>query len=528
MRQLLCLLFISAFWLPLSARAEAAPPAVPSIAVRMVHPDSLELDREGKPVPEGYTPYVYEFRDRHGKMQRERLFLKDEPVITEAEVERAGVDPSRPEHLNITLNTPGGRAMKTATSAMRLGHDRLAVVVQGKVNSAPVVQAIISRAFEISGLDGENEAANLAELLNHRAATGKTTPFIPRDLALYAIHPENARLVEEGTLSVPGYRLWSRPGAEEEKDAEKEYLFLGNAPIVTGDYAQSARPNLDYPGHLDIVWNEEAYRNLEQACAALRPGKDRMAVVLRGAILSTPVFHKMPSHATLIPVPGDDRQLDALCAAINTQFPPLTEQQQRKVKKKLAVYPVHPRSTELEQRFLPELRQGKTIHLKSGFRSIPYTCPGFPEPVQSYAFIRPESLIGSEDIQNVERRQDGAITCQLLPQEWEKARAFLDAIPAGPGKGAVVFQGRMRHQFALRRVFLQLWGVPVLSTVKPISTIYIPTPQEDQRMYRESVYLLIPYLLEPVCPWLFKSAPSFRTLGEQKPFLMIDSGLNRP
>lgn len=331
MRQLLCLLFISAFWLPLSARAEAAPPAVPSIAVRMVHPDSLELDREGKPVPEGYTPYVYEFRDRHGKMQRERLFLKDEPVITEAEVERAGVDPSRPEHLNITLNTPGGRAMKTATSAMRLGHDRLAVVVQGKVNSAPVVQAIISRAFEISGLDGENEAANLAELLNHRTATGKTTPFIPRDLALYVIHPENARLVEEGTLSVPGYRLWSRPGAEEEKDAEKEYLFLGNAPIVTGDYAQSARPNLDYPGHLDIVWNEEAYRNLEQACAALRPGKDRMAVVLRGAILSTPVFHKMPSHATLIPVPGDDRQLDALCAAINTQFPPLTEQQQRKI-----------------------------------------------------------------------------------------------------------------------------------------------------------------------------------------------------
>ena len=73
MRQLLCLLFISAFWLPLSARAEAAPPAVPSIAVRMVHPDSLELDREGKPVPEGYTPYVYEFRDRHVGLQHEFL-----------------------------------------------------------------------------------------------------------------------------------------------------------------------------------------------------------------------------------------------------------------------------------------------------------------------------------------------------------------------------------------------------------------------------------------------------------------------
>lgn len=527
MRQLLCLLLFSAFWFPLSALAETVQ-TLPSIAVRIVHPDSLTLAREGKPAPEGYTPYVYEFLTRDGKMQRERLFLKDEPVITEAEVERASVDPSRPGHLNITLNTRGGRAMKTATSSMRLGHDRLAVVVQGKVNSAPVVQAIISRAFEISGLDGENEAANLAELLNRRAAAGKATSFIPRDLALYAVHPDSGRLVKEGTLSVPGYRLWSRPGRGEGKNAEKEYLFLGNAPIVTGDDAQSARPNPDYPGHLNIVWNEEAYKKLEQACAALRPGRDRMAVVLRGDILSAPVLHGMPSHATLIPVPGDDRRLDDLCTAINTQLPPLTEQQQWKAKGELAVYPVHPRSAELEQQFLPELRQGKTIHLKSGFRSIPYTCPGFPEPVQSYAFIRPESLIGPEDIQNVERHQDGAITCQLLPQEWEKARAFLDTIPADQVKAAVVFQGCMRHQFALRRVFLQLWGVPVLSAVKPISTIYIPTPQEDQRMYRESVYLLIPYLLDPVCPWLFKSAPSFRTLGEQKPFLMIDSGLDRP
>lgn len=527
MRQLLCLLLLSAFWFPLSALAETVQPP-PSIAVRIVHPDSLTLAREGKPAPEGYTPYVYEFLTRDGKMQRERLFLKDEPVITEREVERADAALSTPGQINITLNTRGGREMKKTTSAMKLGRDRLAVLVHGRVTMAPVVQAILSNTFVISGLDKANEAENLAELLNRRAAAGKAASFTPRDLALYAVHPDSDRLVKEGTLSVPGYRLWSRPGTEEGKNAEKEYLFLGNAPIVTGDYAQSARPNPDYPGHLDIVWNKDAYRKLEQACAALRPGKDRIAVVLRGDILSTPVLHGMPSHNTLISVPGNDRRLDDLCTAINTQLPPLTEQQQRKAKEELAVYPVHPRSAELEQRFLPELRQGKTIHLKSGFRSVPYTRPDFPEPVPSWAFIRQESLIGPEDIQNVERHQDGAITCQLLPQEWEKARAFLDAIPAGQVKAAVVFQGRIRHQFALRRVFLQLWGVPVLSAVKPISTIYIPTPQEDQRMYRESVYLLIPYLLEPVCPWLFKSAPSFRTLGEQKPFLMIDSGLDRP
>lgn len=167
-----------------------------------------------------------------------------------------------------------------------------------------------------------------------------------------------------------------------------------------------------------------------------------MAVVLRGAILSTPVFHKMPSHATLIPVPGDDRQLDALCAAINTQFPPLTEQQQRKVKKKLAVYPVHPRSTELEQRFLPELRQGKTIHLKSGFRSIPYTRPDFPEPVPSWAFIRPESLIGPEDIRYAAREQDGTITCQLLPRAWEKCMPSWTQALREPWPWRLSFRGR--------------------------------------------------------------------------------------
>ncbi|WP_302014771.1 hypothetical protein [uncultured Akkermansia sp.] len=528
MKQLLCLLLVGTFWLPLFSRAETSPSPVPSLSVRMVHPDNEELVREGKPAPEGYTPYEYEFGDYHGKKRKERLFLKNTPVITEADVERAAVDLSRPAHLNITLNAKGGRAMKTATSAMKLGRDRLAIVVQGKVNSAPTVQAILSTSIAITGLDGENEAANLAELLTRHAAPDHSTPFTSRDLALYAIHPESDRLVEEGELSVPGYRLWSRPAQPSEKNEGKEYLFLGNAPIVTGAEAQSARPNLDHQGSVNIVWNDEACRKLKQASAAWRPGKDRLAVVLHGSIVGTPVFQGMPSHATLIPGLGDDRQLDAICTAINTQLPPLTEQQKRQVKKNLALYPVHPRSRELAQRFLPELRQGKTIRLKSGFRSIPYTCPDYPEPVQAYAFIRPESLIGPEDIQYAERDQDGTIICQLLPQAWKKVRSLIKASPVGDVNVAIVFQGRMRHQFAVRHSFLQMWGLPVLAAVRPISAIYILTPEEEQRMYRESVHLMIRYLLEPVCPWLFKNVPSFRTLGDQRPFLMIDSGLERP
>ena len=341
-------------------------------------------------------------------------------------------------------------------------------------------------------------------------------------------HPESRRLVEEGVLRVPGFRLWKLPAHRQEKTGEEEYLFLGNSPIISGDCARHAEPDMEHPGSLDITWNEEAFRKLERASAGLRPGKDRIAVVLRGTILSTPLFQGMPSRTTLIPGLGDDSRLDALCRAINNTLLPLTEQQKRHVRENVALYPIHPRSRELEQHFLPELLQGKSIRLKSGFRSIPYTCPDFPNPVRSYVFIRLGWLIGPEDIQEVERDQGGTISCQLLPGAWEKAFAFMKANPAGQVETAVVFRGNMRLRFEIKRFSLQLWGMPVLDSIQPNSFIYLPEPEEEQRMYRESFHLAIYGFLEPVCPWFFKSSPVFRAWGSRRPFLMIDSSLKGP
>lgn len=312
----------------------------------MVHPDSQELDRERSPVPEGYTPYTYEFRDRHGKMQRERLFLKNTPIITESEVEQARIEPERRECLHITLNTQGGKTMKAATSAMNLGRDRLALVVQGKIKSAPVVQAVISRTFEISGLDGKNEASGLAELLNRQAPTEKNTPFIPQDLALYAVHPESRRLVEEGVLRVPGFRLWKLPAHRQEKTGEEEYLFLGNSPIISGDCARHAEPDMEHPGSLDITWNEEAFRKLERASARTTPrqGQDCCRSARNHSVHPLIPGNAFPHHS--YSRSGDDSRLDALCRAINNTLLPLTEQQKRHVRENVALYPIHPRSRE--------------------------------------------------------------------------------------------------------------------------------------------------------------------------------------
>jgi len=178
---------------------------------------------------------------------------------------------------------------------------------------------------------------------------------------------------------------------------------------------------------------------------------------------------------------------------------------------------------ELIQQTVPE-----SIRLKSGFRSIPYTCPDFPNPVRTYVFIRPESLIGPEDIQDVERDQNGSIFCQLRDGAWEKAFAFMKANPVDRVEAAVVFRGDMRLRFEIRRFFLQLWGMPVLDSIQPNSFIYLLDPEEEQRMYRESFHLAIRYLLEPVCPWFFKSFPLFRASGSRRPFLMTDSSLKGP
>ncbi|MFQ7535597.1 MAG: hypothetical protein ACLRPT_11010 [Akkermansia muciniphila] len=152
--------------------------------------------------------------------------------------------------------------------------------------------------------------------------------------------------MEEGVLRVPGFRFWKLPAHRQEKTGEEEYLFLGNSPIISGDCARHAEPDMEHPGSLDITWNEEAFRKLERASAGLRPGKDRIAVVLRGTILSTPLFQGMPSRTTLIPGLGDDSRLDALCRAINNTLLPLTEQQKRHVRENVALYPIHPRSRE--------------------------------------------------------------------------------------------------------------------------------------------------------------------------------------
>ncbi len=70
----------------------------------------------------------------------EKLFVKKEAVVTEKDVEFAWVDTRK--EISIRFNEEGAAKMKAVTSSMVPSHDRMAMLVDGKVVSAPVVTTV--------------------------------------------------------------------------------------------------------------------------------------------------------------------------------------------------------------------------------------------------------------------------------------------------------------------------------------------------------------------------------------------------
>lgn len=107
------------------------------------------------------------------------LFVKDNAIITEADIAQAMPSPSRADSVDISLSAEGTDKMIAATGVMRPGIDRIAILVDGKILSAPVVQSVpLGRNFVINGLDGKNETMKLAARLS-----GKSEDEITEELA---------------------------------------------------------------------------------------------------------------------------------------------------------------------------------------------------------------------------------------------------------------------------------------------------------------------------------------------------------
>ena len=139
------------------------------LELRAVHPnnDSLasQVAARETAVP-GYKLYTLnDTNDRTGEPFTEQLLLEKRNKIEGKHVKKSFPDQGSTGVVRVELSNSGGKMMRNLTAPMRKGSDRLAIVLDGSVTSAPVVQATLSSIFVIEGVGDAEECRDLSATL---------------------------------------------------------------------------------------------------------------------------------------------------------------------------------------------------------------------------------------------------------------------------------------------------------------------------------------------------------------------------
>jgi len=136
-----------------------------ALELRKVHPESGSLAPRvaaNQITVPGYTVYAYKW-EKSTELVTEQLLLDGADVIGGQNVEQVGVGfalgsgsvvtygSSRPDIIAVSLTGRGGKLMRSLTAPLTKGLDRIAIMIDGEVVIAPVVQATLDRKFFIDG-----------------------------------------------------------------------------------------------------------------------------------------------------------------------------------------------------------------------------------------------------------------------------------------------------------------------------------------------------------------------------------------
>ena len=139
------------------------------LQLKAVHPNNEKLTSDfysnnGKITPPvGYSIYRYQFSpDRPSEI----LLLKKQSIIDGNSIRFAQSDYSRRGIISIELDNEGGKKMTQATLKMKVARDRIAILLDDEVLSAPVLQSTpLGSSFQITGIKSNDEAEILATSL---------------------------------------------------------------------------------------------------------------------------------------------------------------------------------------------------------------------------------------------------------------------------------------------------------------------------------------------------------------------------
>ena len=136
-----------------------------------VGPDGKKLAQrvaDGTEIVPGYRAYTHKYNDQDGNERTEPILLNRRPSVTGKDISFAAPSQQQSDAVDITLNGEGTEKMIALTENMRRGIDRIAIVLDGEVISAPAVnQTPLGKRFIIEGLSDPGEPMELAKALRN-------------------------------------------------------------------------------------------------------------------------------------------------------------------------------------------------------------------------------------------------------------------------------------------------------------------------------------------------------------------------
>ena len=146
-------------------------PAMPRIPSRLGLNDFMILPYPRTDNDTG-APVLYEEGERKGEqiidymvLQKPYAAMQKDVYITGKEVANAQPSYVHKGHVDVVLNRTGANRMGRLTGSMTIGRDRLAVVLNNQIKCAPVVQAVLHKEFNISGLNAKGEPEDISKAL---------------------------------------------------------------------------------------------------------------------------------------------------------------------------------------------------------------------------------------------------------------------------------------------------------------------------------------------------------------------------
>lgn len=138
---------------------------------RSIHPDLSPDTTPPSRYPVGYEVLAEEVEDHQtGQVSERRFFVKMIPEATGEIVADAFASQSQSGGFQINLQMTGDGAEVFRTVTERMVGEPLAIVLDGKLYSAPTIQSVLSRNAQITGNFSQREAIELANVLNNPLA----------------------------------------------------------------------------------------------------------------------------------------------------------------------------------------------------------------------------------------------------------------------------------------------------------------------------------------------------------------------